>query len=135
MIHPGAEGPFPQQRAVEGIAGDQLPIAQEPDRSQRRLVHDVEDAAPGGDRGTHAGQFLVTAAPARFADPLDGPRNVHAAVAGDGVVVGAVQEVRPVVDVGGTRLDEFVRRQLSVVRDEDRDAVRDEDAQEFCSGN
>ena len=64
----------------------------------------------------------------RFADPLDGPRNIHAAVAGDGVVVGAVQEVRPVVDVGGTRLDEFVRRQLPLVRtDEDRDAVRDEE--------
>ena len=131
MIHPRAERPFPEQRAVKGIAGDELPIAHEPDRSQRRLVHDEEDSAAGRDGGTQAGEFLVTAAPTRWADPLDRTGNVRAAIACDGVVVGAVQEVGPVVDVGGPGFDEFVRGRLAAVRDKDGDAARAEHAQEF----
>ena len=105
MPRPGRQRAFPEQRAAEGIAGHQGPLARHRRGSGRGLVDDVEHPSPGRDDRADAGQGVMVAAPHRVGQPLHVAGRAHARVAGHGVARRVVQEVRPLVDILGPRLD------------------------------
>ncbi len=98
---PAADGHFPQQRAVERVAGDQKPLVRQrvlARQADRSLVDDGEQAALGGHQRADAGIRLVAPQPPRTALPLQMLGRTDHAILGDRIAVGPVQVVRPLVD-------------------------------------
>ena len=102
---PVAHVALPENGPVEGIPREEQPVRGELNRRPRALVHDVEDPVPGGHQRAHAGHAVMVSRPARAAHPLQLPGRRDHGVGRDRVTVRPVQEVGPLVDLLGPRLD------------------------------
>ena len=91
------DGPFPKDRSVERIAGDEVKLGRQKDGDPRAFVHDVVDAPGLGNHGAHGGHPVMVPAPAGAADPLHAFGWSHEVVLGGRVALGIVIVVRPVV--------------------------------------
>jgi len=100
LIFPRPDRLFPQQHAAEGVPRHQHPLRGGLHRGDRPLVGDVEQAPGRRHHGADAGQVIVASGPARPGHPLHVTRRSDPRIESNGVVVGAVQEMRPLVDFG-----------------------------------
>jgi hypothetical protein len=123
---PRRNRPLPQNRAVEGIPGDQIPTGRQLNRGPRALVHDIEQPAVRRDEGAHAGHVIVVPGPARVAQPLIAPRRADHRIMRHRITGRIVEEVRPLVDLSRPRLDRF-RPRLALL--DVRHAIGRQDAQ------
>ena len=96
--------PFPEDHAVEGVAGHQSPSRRHADIGSQPFVDDAKQPPPRRDHRTDACQLFVTASVFRITDPLHVLRQPDPCVLGNGVVVRPVQVVGPLVNLYGPRL-------------------------------
>ena len=99
VIFPRSDFARPQADAVERVLGHQSPTRAGSGEGDRAFVDDGKQPSFGRDHRGDTGQVIVTARKSRSADPLKVPRRTDDRVLRDRVVVGAVQVMRPLVDV------------------------------------
>ena len=128
VIEPVVERALPQDRAVERVAGDELPLGRQEDRDARAFVDDVEHPPAGGDDGAERRHVIVMARPRRRTDPLHTLGRGDHRVVRHGVARRVVHVMRPLVDLLRAGLDRF--RPLAAALDV-RHAVGAQDAHDF----
>jgi len=130
---PVRDAAFPEQRAVEGVAGDEPPPGRPVDERRVPLVKDGEETAAGGGHGAQAGQGVVVARPLGPRPPPDTVRRPDDRVVGHGVAGGVVEEMCPLVDVLRPRLGVDLRP-AAPLQDAGR-AARRQDAPHLLHGH
>ena len=88
---------LPENRSVEGVAGDEVELRGQEDADARTLVHDVEKTSLRRDLRAEGRHAVVVARPARTAEPLEPFRGTDLAVLRGGVALRVVIVVRPLV--------------------------------------
>ena len=102
---PLGDRPFPQERTVERITGDECPPVGHTVDAGQGLIDDRQQPTPRRDHRTDAGRSLVVPLPARLGNPLHAPRRADHRVPCHRVAVRPVQPMRPFVDFFRPRLD------------------------------
>ena len=106
---PSSDRHLPKQDTVEGVAGNKEPLVGErmlPGQADRRFVHDGKKSPARGDQRAHARVGLVRSQPHRPGYPPVVLGRADDAIPGDGVSVGPVKVVRPLVDFRRPRVSE-----------------------------
>jgi len=103
LFHPD----LPQRNAVEGVTRGQVPpvghiiVTRQVDR---RLIEEVKDASACRDKSAQARIIIVRPRPHRFGQPLVDLGWSRHQVFGNGIAVGRMQMMRPLVDISGPGL-------------------------------
>ncbi|MBA7702548.1 hypothetical protein ES703_111317 [subsurface metagenome] len=105
MSFPGPDRPLPQNHAIECIPRHEEPLGRQCDRCGLGLVNNVEYAPAGRDDGADTGEMVVTSGPFRPANPLDVIWRPYNRIIRNGIVARIVEEVCPLVELFGPRLD------------------------------
>ena len=99
LVYPALHRSLPQDDSIESVPGHQGPTRLETDIHRRGLIDDVEHPAPVGHRRAEAGGLLMSARELGVSDPLDVAGRTYKLVPGDRVIVRAMQEMGPVIDL------------------------------------
>ena len=102
---PGRYVTLPKDGAVERIPGDKHGLGRQHDRGRGAFVEDVEDPPSARHHRTHTRPAVVVPGPAGAAGPAEVTRRADQLVLRDGVALGVVEVVGPVVDLGRSRFD------------------------------
>ena len=128
MRVPLVDRPPPKDRPVKRVASDQRPLGRREDRDRRGFVQDREHTSARRHHGADTGHAVVMPGVQRAAHPLQPPRGPDDGVARHGVVGGAVQVVRPIVDFRRPRLDQLAQARTPCATGQDGHSLGAEDS-------